>query len=160
VNETGEAPQAALALDAVERETLLEEIGLFAAHLPDERTRARYDELHQAVAQGAVPPEMVGRLETLLDLLLPTGGVRKRHGHEGDQALQRLWQRTPRGAALKQAAQEVNEALSILRGQSLEGVSFSSTPRGHTLSIDTTRCHLTLAIDRDGVRVERVEVGA
>jgi hypothetical protein len=157
---TDTQPSATLALDDLERETLLEEIALFAAPLPDERTRARYEELRQAVEHSEVPSELAGLLETMLDLVLPTGGVRRRHGHEGDQALQRLWQRTPRGAALKHGAQEVNEALSILRGQSLEGVSFSSTPRGHTLSIDTTQCHLTLVIDRNGVQVERVELGA
>jgi hypothetical protein len=47
-----------------------------------------------------------------------------------------------------------------LRGHVLESLTFSPTPRGHNLVIDTAHCSLTLAIDRAGVRVERMETGA
>lgn len=148
-----------MSLNELEREALAEEVVHFATTLRDSGSRARYEQLGIAVAQSAVPPDLIGALETLLELLLPTQRIRLHHGHEADQALQRLWRRTPRGVALAHAAHEVNEALGALRGQALESLSFSPTPRGHRLVVETARCHVTLAIDRDGVRVENVEVG-
>lgn len=157
---TEAAPAPELTLDETERAALNEEIEGFAQSLADPRLRARYGELREAAAQGAVPADLVGLLEAMLELILPTGQVRRRQGHEADVALVRLAQRLPRGAALKEAAREVNEALAILRGQTLDGISFTPTQRGHTLSIDTDRCSLSIVIDRSGVRVERVELGA
>lgn len=151
--------QEALQLNDLEREVLAEEVASFATALRDPDSRARYEQLGAAVGQGAVPPELTGALETLLELLLPAQRLRLHHGHEADQALHQLWRRTPRGAALAQAAREVNEALGALRGQALESLSFTPTPRGHRLIVETERCRLTLAIDRGGVRVENVELG-
>jgi hypothetical protein len=96
----------------------------------------------------------------MLELVLQTQRVRRQHGPDAEQALLRLFHRTPRGATLAQAAREVNAALEALRGQTLESLTFTPTPRGHSLVIDTAHCSLTLAIDRAGVRVERIETGA
>ena len=157
---TGAEAVGALELNEAEREALAQEIESFAAALSDPASRARYAQLAAAVQAGAVPPELTRPLETLLELVLQqTQSVRLRHGPEGEQALQRLYQRTPRGAGLAQAAKEVNEALGALRGQTLESISFTPTPRGHNLSIETDRCHLSLVIDRSGVQLKSVEVG-
>jgi hypothetical protein len=149
-----------LELSAAEREVLAEEVEAFARTLKDPDTRERYARLSAAVQQGTVPPHLVGFLETMLELVLQTQRVRRQHGPEAEQALLRLFHRTPRGAALAQAARDVNAALAALRGQTLESLTFTPTPRGHSLVIDTTHCSLTLAIDRAGVRVERLETGA
>jgi hypothetical protein len=154
-------PQAAdLVLKPNEREILLAEIAAFAARLSEPASRARYRQLGAAVEDGSVPPELIRFLETLLELLLPTQRIRREHGPEADRALSALFYRTPRGAALKTSADEVNRALTALQGQKLEGLSFTPSPSGQTLAIDTAQCRLTLKIDRTGVRVERVEVGA
>jgi hypothetical protein len=149
-----------LELSAAEREVLAEEVGVFARTLKDPDTRERYAQLGAALQQGTVPPHLVGFLETMLELVLQTQRVRRQHGPEAEQALLRLFHRTPRGAALAQAAREVNAALAALHGQALESLTFTPTPRGHSLVIDTTHCSLALAIDRAGVRVERMETGA
>jgi hypothetical protein len=157
---TDVGPGAELELSSSEREVLAEEVGVFARTLKDPDTRERYAQLGAAVQQGTVPPHVVGLLETMLELVLQTQRVRRQHGPEAEQALLRLFHRTPRGAALEQAAREVNAALAALRGHVLESLTFSPTPRGHNLVIDTAHCSLTLAIDRAGVRVERLETGA
>lgn len=146
-------------LDATERELVEAEVATFAATRADPETRRRYTELAVAVASGTVPAGLVDALETLLELLLSTGRARREHGPAGEAALQRLFGRMPRGAALKAAAAEVNGALTALQGQALEKVTFAPTPRGHSLVIATGAYELTLAIDRAGVRVERVETG-
>jgi hypothetical protein len=149
-----------LELSSAEREVLAEEVDVFARTLKDPDSRERYAQLSVAVPQGSVPPHLVGFLETMLELVLQTQRMRRQHGPDAEQALLRLFQRTPRGAALAQAAREVNAALAALHGQTLESLTFTPTPRGHSLVIDTTHCSLTLAIDRAGVRVERMETGA
>jgi hypothetical protein len=149
-----------LELSSAEREVLAEEVDVFARTLKDPDTRERYAQLSAAVQQGTVPRHLVGFLETMLELVLQTQRVRRQHGPDAEQALLRLFHRTPRGAALAQAAREVNAALAALHGQTLESLTFTPTPRGHNLVIDTTHCSLTLAINRAGVRVERMETGA
>ena len=153
-------PEAELELSPAEREVLAEEVDVFARTLKDPDTRERYAQLGAAVQQGTVPADLVGFLETMLELLLQTQRVRRQHGPDAEQALLRLFHRTPRGAALAQAAREVNAALTALHGHTLESLTFTPTPRGHNLVIDTTHCSLMLAIDRAGVRVERMETGA
>ena len=152
-------PEAKLELSAGEREVLAEEVGAFAGTLKDPDIRERYAQLGAAVQQGTVPPDLVSLLETMLELVLQTQRVRRQHGPEAEQALLRLFHRTPRGAALAQAARDVNAALEALHGHTLESLTFTPTPRGHSLVIDTAHCSLTLAIDRAGVRVERMETG-
>ena len=151
--------ETGLELSAAEREVLAQEVAAFAENLTDPAGRERYTRLATAVEQGIVPPELVGFLATMLELVLPTQRVRRQYGHDADQALLRLWQRTPRGVALKQAAQDVNVALGALSGQTLESIAFSPTPRGHSLSINTLTCHLSLTVDRSGVSIDSMEVG-
>ena len=96
-------PGAELELSSAEREVLAEEVEDFAQTLKDPDTRERYAHLGAAVQQGTVPPHLVGFLETMLELILPTQRVRRQHGPDAEQALLRLFHRTPRGAALAQA---------------------------------------------------------
>ena len=149
-----------LAIKPIEQQVLAIEIPAFLERLVDPDTRAHYQNLERAVADGSVPLRLVGFLETLLELLLPTQRVRRQHGPEAERALSALFYRTPRGTGMKASADEVNKALTALQGQTLEAVTFSPNPSGQTLAIDTAQCRLTLKIDRTGVRVERLEVGA
>ena len=157
---TDAGPGAELELSSTEREVLAEEVGAFAGTLKDPDTRERYAQLRATVEQGTVPADLVGHLETMLELVLQTQRVRRQHGPDAEQALLRLFHRTPRGAALAQAARDVNAALEALHGHTLQSLTFRPTPRGHNLVVDTAHCSLTLAIDRAGVRVERMETGA
>jgi hypothetical protein len=157
---TETAPTEDLALSPTEQAVLVEEIQPFAETLGDPALRARYAELQAAAQTGRVPAELTGLASALAELLLQTQRVRRRHGPEGERALTALYYRTPRGAALVQSAREVSAALTALHGLVLEEISFSATPGGQRLRITTAQGQLELAIDRAGVRVERVDLGS
>ncbi len=100
-------------------------------------------------------------LERLLEMGLETGRIRQTHSAHGEMAAVRIFQRTPRGAALKATCDSANAALEALQGQPIENLSFSLRgPGAFTLAIETEQGHLTVHIDRHGVRVRSVEVGS
>ncbi|MFY9825121.1 MAG: hypothetical protein WAM82_27330 [Thermoanaerobaculia bacterium] len=149
---------SAVTLDAVQRDVLGEELATLAASLQNPTARAPYEELAAAVASGEVEEEHLRRLEGILEMTLQTGRVRRLHGAQGEQALLRLFHRTPRGAAAWRATQAVNDALATLAGQTLEGMLFTvQGPGVFRLGISTDLCRLTLEIDRHGVTVESLE---
>jgi hypothetical protein len=153
-------PAEDLALTPTEQAVLVEEILPFAETLGDPGLRARYVELHAAAEAGRVPAELTGLASALAELLLQTQRVRRRHGPEGERALTALYYRTPRGAALVQSAREVSAALTALRGQVLEDLTFTPAPGAQRLRITTVQGQLEIIIDRAGVRVERVDLGS
>ncbi|MFN8525488.1 MAG: hypothetical protein U0821_20505 [Chloroflexota bacterium] len=151
--------KAELELTELQREVLLQEVPAFAATLRDPSSRERYLGLAEAVASGTVPPLMIFSLEAMLELLLQTRRVRQYHGIEAEQALTELFYRTGRGAGLREAAREVNTALTALRGQTFERVTVTSGPGRHTILIETDRARLSLKIDGAGAEVDKIEVG-
>lgn len=149
----------AVAVDAAQREVLLEELATLVVSIRDAAARASYEELAAAVDAGEVEEGLLGRLEAFLEMALQTGRVRKFHGAEAEQSLLRLFHKTPRGAAARRATEAVNQALASLQGQTLEGALFTvQGPGVYRLGVKTDRCSLTLEIDRHGVTVESLEV--
>lgn len=143
-----------------DRELLLEELDGFAASLPDEDARFPYLALRRDIEAGQVSPENVSSLENILELTLQSGRVRRRGSAVAEKRLLRLFNATPRGAAVKQAVAETNEALAALKGQVLNTVSFApGTPGTYRLLIDTEACRVDLEITRQGVSVKNVEIG-
>jgi hypothetical protein len=152
-----EAP--VLAIDAVQREVLLEELATLVVSLRDPETRTPWEELAAAVDAGGVEESHLGRLEQILEMTLQTGRVRRVHGAESEQALLRLFHQTPRGAASRRATEAVNRTLATLAGQTLETMLFiTQGPGAYRLGIATANCKLTLEIDRHGITVESLEV--
>jgi hypothetical protein len=149
----------ALRLDAAQQETVLAELDALEPLVLEPRARGGYAELRRAVVGGEVGPDAVDRLEGLVALSLETGRARRLHGAEGEQALRRLFQQTPRGAAALAAVAAVNRGLQTLAGQVLEGMLFTvQGPGAYRLGLQTDRCRLTIEIDRDGVSAESLEV--
>jgi hypothetical protein len=154
---------SALALDATQREVLLEELATMVVSLHDPAAREPYEDLAAAIDGGSiggtVGENLLGRLEGLLEMLLQTGRARRVHGPEAEQALLRLFHQTPRGSAARRSTQSVNAALASLEGQAIEGMLFTvQGPGVYRLGIATDHCRLTLEIDRHGVTVESLEV--
>jgi hypothetical protein len=149
----------ALAIDAVQREVLLEELATLVVSLRDPATRTPWEELAAAVDEGSVEEGLLGRLEQILEMTLQTGRVRRIHGAESEQALLRLFHQTPRGAACRRATEAVNRTLATLAGQTIETLLFTSRGPGvYRLGVETDRVKLTLEIDRHGITVESLEV--
>jgi hypothetical protein len=147
-------------IEAVEGELLLPEIELFARSLHDEAARERYRELAKAVQDGEVPEERLPQLATLLQVSLESGRVRHFYGADGEQALIKLFRRTPAGRALSESTRAVTEGLAGLQGQAIESISLSTVgPGAYSLTIDTDRCELRLRVDRSGARIENVAIG-
>jgi len=147
-------------IKAAEQELLIPEINAFAAALRDPAARARYEELGQAVAEGEVDDDLSGHLGNVLEIGLQSGRLRKFYGADGEQALARLFHRTPAGSALADAAGAVTQALKALHGQTIEDVKISAVgPGSYGLMIDTDRCQINVRLDRTGVRVENVAIG-
>jgi hypothetical protein len=150
---------APLAIDSAQQEVLLAELAALAGSVRDPEARGRCEELAEAVAGGAVGEGLVDRLEAVLEMSLQTGRTRRVHGPESEQALLRLFQQTPQGAAARRATEAVNKSLAALAGQSIEKMFFSvQGPGVFRLGLETDRCKLTLEIDRHGVSVESLEV--
>lgn len=153
------APVEALELDATQREVLGEELSALLAGIQGPEARAPWEALAAAVEAGAVPEVLHGRLEGALEMSLQTGRARRIHGADGEQALLRLFHRTPRGAAARKATEAVNQALRTLAGQTLEGMVVTAQGPGvFRLGLTTDRCRLSLEIDRHGVSVESLEI--
>lgn len=147
-------------IGATEQELLVSEINKIARLIPDPAARERYGDLRAAVEDGEVPDEQLGHLGNVLEIGLQSGRLRKQYGADGEQALARLFQRTPAGAALAEAARNVSEALAGLQGQRLEDIKVSTLgPGSYGLMIDTDRVQIQLRLDRGGVRVENVAIG-
>jgi hypothetical protein len=160
VTSTTDATSAPLVLQPEEQAVLIDEVGPFADTLRDPGLRARYQDLARAVEAGQVPADLVGLVEALAELVLPTQRLRRRHGPEAERVLTALYHRTPLGQARRAATQEVNDALMVLHGQTLQEIVFAPTIGGQRLSLTTPQGRLDIVIDRGGVRVERVELGS
>ena len=147
-------------LKADEQELLREELAAFARLLPDEAARAPYDAVAAAVEAGELPDEALTPLGSLLEVGLQTGRIRKLHRASGEQALLRLFGKTPAGQALAEATAEVNQALAQLEGQEIESMRVHTrVPGSHLLMISTNACEITLRFTPDGVGVESIAVG-
>jgi len=149
----------AIPIAADERELVLEELAAVTGSLHDPAARQGYAGLALGVAEGEVAGEEVARLESLLELTLGTGRARRFHGPEGERRLLRLYQQTPRGAAIRERTDEANRALSGLAGQALQKLSFTALGPGvYRLEIATDRCQVTLETGRLGVTVDSLGV--
>jgi hypothetical protein len=147
-------------ISATEQELLIPEVMAFARALRDPQAREPYDVLRVQVQEGEVDDDLLPHLGNVLEIGLQSGRLRKLYGADGEQALSRLFHRTPAGAKLAELAKSVTEALSALQGQVIEDVKVSALgPGTYGVTLDTDRCQITMRMDRSGVRVENVAIG-
>jgi hypothetical protein len=148
-----------MSLDELQREILEREVRTFLNSVTDPEAQGRYAGLLQEVEDGEVSEEFAAALEAILTILLESGRARKLYGPAGENSLNSLFHKTSYGAALVQQVNEVNRALKGLEGQMLSGISFRSTgPGAWGLTLQTDRGELVLRIDRQGIRVNSLEV--
>ena len=149
-----------LSLSDDEREVLLTEVRQALDQVRAPELRVQYGELLTAVDAGAVDAELLEPLQTLLEVGLESGRIRKVHLAHGEMAARAVFQRTPKGRALQAGAAEVNRALAGLRGRSIEEVRVAATgPGSFSLTLTTDEGTVLLQFSRSGVAVRSLEVG-
>jgi hypothetical protein len=150
----------ALTLKADEQELLREEIAAFAAASADAQSGEEYAALLAAVESGEVPDEGLALLGEVLEVGLQTGRIRKIHRALGEQALLRVFHKTPAGEAHTEGLGHLNKALAQLEGQAIETARvLERVPGTYLVMISTDDCEMTLCFSPDGAGVESVAVG-
>src|SRR5436305_990410 len=143
-----------------EREVVAAEVAAALERLPEGPARVGYEQLLAEVGAGELSEESLPFLERLVEVGLESGRIRGAHGAHAEMAANRLYQRTARGAALRESLAAANQALAALAGAEIEQISFELRgPGAYTLSVATSQCRATLIVDRNGVRVHSLEVG-
>jgi hypothetical protein len=143
-----------------ERPFLAAEARALAERLDDPEFRAPYEQMAAAVESGEVPDEVASAVGALAALALETGRARSVHGPAGVRALIAVWKRTPQGQEMVDEVEELNTALTALRGLPLESVRVAvAGPGAFSISISTLDYEVRLASDRSGIRLASLNVG-
>jgi hypothetical protein len=146
-------------LKGEDQELLAFEVAAYLDALP-EGARGEYAALAEAVGAGSLPDDVVEPAGRLLEAGLQTGRVRKLHRANGEQALLRLFGKTPAGQARGEQIGDVNRALAELAGQEIESVRvLARVPGSYLLQIGTDDCEITLRFGPEGAAVESVALG-
>ncbi len=150
-----------LLLDQTARDLLAPEVENVLQGVRGGPARTRFLALQAAVVGGRIPGECLPALEELLALGIETGRFDKVHGRAADTLARGLFARTPAGRARTAQADAVSAALTALRGAVISGLTFAADgPGGHRLTIETDRGEMAVRIDRGGVQVDSVGIGA
>jgi hypothetical protein len=153
-------PPEVLKLDPLQRDLLIPQIQAFLDATSDADARASYTALKAAVESMAVSTEHQARLGTIVEVALQSGRIRRLFGPGAELSLNALFQKTPRGREIARSLQELNATLSSLKGDTVEEVSaVARGPGSWALTVKTGKCQLVIRFERDGVRVESLEVG-
>jgi hypothetical protein len=143
-----------------EREVLMAEVAQALDQIRVPELTVTYGELLTAVDQGEVPDELLEPLQTLLEVGLESGRIRRVHTAHGEMAAGRVFSRTPRSRAVRSTTDELNASLKALEGQTIQELTLSPHgPGAYSLSIATDQGKLLLRMDRQGVRLQSLEVG-
>ena len=143
-----------------ERPFLAAEARALAEHLDEPLAREQFETIATAAEAGEIPESLAESVGTLAGLALETGRVRTVHGAPGVRAMLALWKRTPQGEAAADDLEELNTALSALRGLAVESVRVAATaPGSYSFSIAAGDYEVRLIVDRSGVRLASLNVG-
>ncbi len=149
----------ALKLEALQRDLLIPQIQAFIDATSDAAARESYAALKAAVESMEVAQEHQGRLGAIVEVALQSGRIRRLFGPGAELSLNALFQKTPRGREIAESLREVNAALARLKGDTIEEVGAAlRAPGAWALTVKTGGCQLVIRFERDGVRVESVEV--
>jgi len=143
-----------------ERPILAAEARALAEHLDEPVARDRFEQIASSAEDGEVPESLADSVGALTSLGLETGRVRSVHGAPGVRAMIALWKRTPQGEAAAGELDELNTALTALRGLPVESVRVAaSAPGSYSLTVTAGDYEVRLLVDRSGVRLGSINVG-
>jgi len=150
---------SSLSLSSRDRALIAPELSAFASALARSSARQGYQALLEALDRGSVEGEPLELLGSFLELGLSTGRFRARLGPHAEEAIRRVFERTPRGAALATSAAEVTKALERLTGQTLTDLRVSLVrPGTYRLLLETDQYRISLGLAPAGAHVESVEL--
>jgi hypothetical protein len=143
-----------------EREYVVAEALALAEGLPESDTRHAFQEIAWSADQGEVPDDLATRVGELAALAVETGRARSVHGAAGVRALLSVWKSTPQGQRASEQAEDLNTALTALRGRAIDSVRVHSTgPGAYTLTLAAGDVELRLTFDRDEATLRSINVG-
>ena len=151
--------QEPLRLDTLQRDILIPQIQAFIDATSDEAARESYAALKAAVESMEVAGEHQARLGAIVEVALQSGRIRRLFGPGAELSLNALFQKTPRGREIAESLRELNSALANLKGDAVEEMNAALRgPGSWALTVKTSGCQLVIRFERDGVRVESLEV--
>ena len=143
-----------------EREYVVAEALSVAELVGDGEARSAFQEIAWSADRGEVPDELAGRVGELVSLAVETGRARSVHGAAGVRALISVWRETPQGREASSKSDDLNEALSVLRGQPVGSVRVLATgPGAYALTIAAGDVEVRLTFDRDEATLRSINVG-
>jgi len=150
-----------LKLDSLQRAVLSPQIEAFLDAVRDPEGQALYRALKAAVDEGEVPSEMAERLGAIVEVALSSGRIRRLFGPGAQLSLNSLYKKTPQGLQLESSIDSLNRALGELGGNRVESIAAAvRSPGDYALTIKTDSAQLTIRFEKEGVRLETVEVGS
>ena len=124
------------------------------AMLSDGQRRARLADVVAAVDDGRLEGEDAAALGELLELGLQTGRLRSIYGPDGEQAALALFRRLPQGRELSESTAELNVALGVLAGRTLDRLSVHAVgPGEYGVTISAEGFELALRLGPSGARI-------
>ena len=143
-----------------DRAFLVAEAEAFAEQLPDGELRQALAAVVSSSADGEVPAELEERVGSIAALSIETGRARSVHGPAGVRGLTALWKDSPQGRRVAEEARELEQALTALRGRSLEAVRVIPTgPGAHAITIAAGGVEVRLSVEIGTVGLRGVNVG-
>ena len=145
-------------VSAPEREVALDEVRAVLANARDAGYRQRLESVAVAIEAGEVDDMQAGQLEPIVSLGLQSGRIRSVYGPGGEQAALRLYRKLPGGRAVQASTEEVDTALSSLRGRTLDSIAIQPVgPGAFTVALSADGIRLSIRLDRQGARLHSVE---
>jgi hypothetical protein len=143
-----------------EREYVVAEALALAEVVPEGDARAQFQEIAYSADHGEVPDDLSAKVGELVSLAVETGRARSVHGAAGVRALVAVWKDTPQGRRAIEKAEDLNSALTSLRGRSIDAVRVTPTaPGSYALSIAAGDVEVRLTFDRDEATLRSINVG-
>ncbi len=149
---------ATVVLKGEEREIALAELGAVRAAVTDGDYGQTLDTVLEGLEDaGTLSEDGAAEVDRVLTLALQTGRVRALHGPGGEQAALKAFRRLPTGVELARTASEVSEALTALRGRTLDGVQVAvNGPGAFSVTLVADGTEVVLRLDKSGARVASV----
>jgi len=145
-------------VSAPEREVALDEVRAVLASAQDAGYREGLESVAVAIEAGEVDDMQAGQLEPIVSLGLQSGRIRSVYGPGGEQAALRLYRKLPGGRAVQASTEEVDTALSSLRGRTLDSIAIQPVgPGAFTVALSADGIRLSIRLDRQGARLHSVE---